>query len=109
MADELKRRVNDLFDRASAHGSEAVSEAEAHRRQGSGRGPGIIQVYVFAADAGERNAISVADALRLYRRADGRLHIRDTFTGDANGGREHVFDLPAGATHVQIFHRRTPQ
>lgn len=43
----------------------------------------VIQVYVFAADAGERNAITVADALRLYGGADGRLHIRDTFTGDA--------------------------
>jgi hypothetical protein len=66
-----------------------------------------IAVYVFAAAAGEPGAESVAEALRKFGGADGRLHIRDPFAGVAGGGKDHVFDIPAGATHVQIFFHLT--
>ena len=53
----------------------------------------------------DRDAIPIDEAIRRYGRMDGKLHIKDAFAGVPSGGREHVFDVPAGATHVQVFHR----
>lgn len=66
-----------------------------------------IAVYVFPAAAGDPGAQSVDEVLRNFGGADGRLHLRDPFAGVGGGGQEHVFDVPAGATHVQIFFHLT--
>ena len=66
-----------------------------------------ISVHVFAAAATDPGARSVADALKTWGGRDGRLHIRDPFAGVAGGGQDYVFDVPSGATHVQVFFQLT--
>jgi hypothetical protein len=105
MSEDLKQRFNDLAARMRAGATKEVSGA-AELQSILGPLPGAVaEVFVFAASAGEPDAITIAEALRRYGGPDGKLHIKDPFEGTPGGGRMHVFDLPAGATHIQVFHR----
>jgi hypothetical protein len=66
-----------------------------------------IHVYVFAAQRDDPGARPVDDVRRSWGREDGRLHIIDPYEGVPGGGREHVFDVPTGATHLQVFYELT--
>ncbi len=107
MSEDLRRRFNDVFDR-SARGGQPRKEVSGAQELRSILGPlpgAVAEVFVFAAGPSDRDAIPIDEAIRRYGRMDGKLHIKDAFAGVPGGGREHVFDVPAGATHVQVFHR----
>src|ERR1700738_5644890 len=63
-----------------------------------------IHVYVFAAQSDDPGARPIHDGRRSWEREDGRLHIIDPYQGVPGGGLENVFDVPTGATHVQVFY-----
>ena len=67
-----------------------------------------VHVYVFAAQPGDEGARPVEEVRQSWARPDGKLHIKDPFDGVPGGGREHVFDVPAGATHLQVFYELKP-
>ena|SRR6266851_3339308 len=105
MAEDLKKRLNDLMTRSRARGPKEVSGA-AELQSILGPLPGAVaEVFVFAASADELDAVPIAEAIRRYGGPDGKLHIKDAFEATPGGGRVHVFDVPAGATHIQVFHR----
>jgi hypothetical protein len=66
-------------------------------------GDRVVSIYVFPVAATEERALEVASLrARGFIGPDGKLRITDPYTGFSGGGVEHVVDLPAGATHVQI-------
>lgn len=66
--------------------------------------PVDAHLYVFAAEARDRGAVSV-ESLRAagFVSDDGLLKVTDPYGNRPGGGRPHTVRLPVGATHVQVL------
>ncbi len=107
MSEDLKKRLKDLIERSARPGRVPKEVSGAAELQSIlGPLPGAVaEVFVLPATPDEHDAIPIDEALRRYGGPDGKFHIKDAFEGTPGGGREHVFEVPAGATHVQVVHR----
>ncbi len=109
MADETtRRRLMALIKKSKETPGPTVHLADGQRMPSIDVKNPTVHVYVFAAQPGDEGARPVEDVRRSWGREDGKLHITDPFEGVAGGGREHVFDVPAGATHLQVFYELKP-